>query len=263
MNIGRAYINDSVFKWIFVMTILLVISSCVPQRKILYLQNTAKRRGADSIYFIKGDIKEKTIQSGDELYIRVTSSDEEITNFSARQETGVTDVSLLSYTVNENGFIKLPYIGNINVLNLTLHAASDSLETALSQYLYHPFVYIKYINKNVTIIGEVGNPGIYTFYEKDINIMQAIGYANDITTFGNRKKVLLVREQNNMITKHYIDLTKDNILTSDLYTLKSNDIIYVQPLKRKKWGMDTVPYNLFFTVISTTVLILTFIRYPF
>lgn len=241
--------------------LLIFASSCIPLERLKYVQTDKeiqKDIGEDLYFF--GEAPDNTIRPGDELYIRVTSSDDEPTSFPDRSNNQVYDPSLLSYTVDEDGFIKLPYIQRINVQDLTLPEASDSIERELSQYLYYPSVFIKYVNNKVTILGEVNRPGVYVFNYKNINILQAIGYANDITDWGNRRKVLLLREDGNRKLKKYIDLTDDDMLVSEFYFVKSNDIIYVEPLKRKKWGMDTVPYNLILSVISTAIVIMTFIN---
>jgi polysaccharide export outer membrane protein len=243
--------------------VILTISSCVPQRKLIYLQDKDGKDFEKQKEFIREEVKEGTIQPGDELYIRVSSSDEKPTSFSSGQNYGISsDVTLLSYTVDERGSVKLPYIGEIRLNNMSLPEASDTIENLLSQFLYLPSVYIKFVNKNITILGEVRSPGVFTFFDKQISILQAIGYAGDITTFGNRNEVLLIREENGVVKKSTIDLTRSDILTSNLYIIKSNDIIYVQPLSRKKWGMETYPYGLLFSGISMVLMILTFMRYP-
>lgn len=242
---------------------LLVIfaSSCIPLERLAYVQTdkeVQKDIGEDLYFF--GETADNTIRPGDELYIRVTSSDDEPTSFPDRGNNQVYDPALLSYTVDEFGFIKLPYIQRIKVSDLTLPEASDSIETELSQFLYFPSVFIKFVNNKVTILGEVNRPGVYVFNYKNINVLQAIGYANDITDWGNRRKVLLIREDGNRKLKKYINLIEDDLLTSEFYYIKSNDIIYVEPLRRKKWGMDMVPYNLILSVISTGIVIMTFIN---
>mgnify|MGYP006283738755 FL=1 len=244
---------------IFVFVIL--GTSCIPLERLAYVQTEKEimqEKGEDLYFF--GETPDNTIRPGDELYIRVTSSDEDPTSFPDRGNNQVYDPSLLSYTVDEQGYIKLPYINRVRVSDLTLPAASDSIEAELSQYLYFPSVFIKFVNNKVTILGEVNEPGVYIFNYKNINILQAIGYANDVTEWGNRRKVLLIREDGSRKLKKYIDLTDDDLLVSEYYFIKSNDIIYVEPLKRKKWGMNVVPYNLILSVISTGIVIMTFIN---
>lgn len=249
-------------KFLPVLVIILLASACIPLDKISYVQSEQDivMEGADELYFF-GDQPDNTIRPGDELYVRVTSSDDEPTSFpDIGSNSQIHDPSLLSYTVDETGFIKLPYINKILVTDLTLQQASDSIEKELSQYLYFPSVYIKFVNNKITILGEVNQPGVYVFNYKNINILQAIGYANDVTEWGNRERVLLIREFGDRKMKKYIDLTEDALLVSEYYFIKSNDIIFVEPLKRKKWGMNMVPYNLILSVISTAIVIMTFMN---
>jgi len=244
-------------------TIYLLIAlsfvACVPNRKIAYVQDdksmTLQQR--QNMYFIEEDL-DNTIRQGDELYIRVSSADETRTNFNQDRTDLARDPSLISYTVDEEGNIKLPYINRIKLSGLTLLEASDKIEEELSQYLLYPSVFIRFVNNKVTILGEVANPGVYVFNYKNVNILQAIGYANDIGIFGDRKHVLIVREEGEYRSKHMIDLTSDELLESPFYMVKSNDIIYVEPLKQKKWGLDTFPYDLLFSVVSLTIVVLTF-----
>ncbi|MFO7924686.1 MAG: polysaccharide biosynthesis/export family protein [Bacteroidales bacterium] len=234
-------------------------SSCIPVKRLSYVQSERGSDPSDIIY--TGQQIDNIIRPGDELYIRITSADEGQTSFTPQTQTGgIYDPSLLSYTVSDDGTIKLPYIGKIRLSNLTLEEASDSIEVNLGQYLFIPSVYIRFINTKVTVLGEVNSPGVYMFNYKNINIMQAIGYANDITEFGNRRNVLIIREEGARKTKKHINLLSDDLLESEWYLIKSNDIIYVEPLKRKKWGMSTVPYNLFLSVISTAIVLMTFLN---
>jgi polysaccharide export outer membrane protein len=249
-------------KFVSAVLILVLIASCAPIKKSKYLISPEQKELIDTskqIVFFVEDETDDLIREGDELYIRVTSSDEGPTNFSNSMETRIYDVDLLSYTVDEAGFVKLPYIQRVRLSGLSLQQAADTLEAQLSTYLLVPSVYIKFINNRVTILGEVRNPGVYVFNYKNINIFQAIGYANDITPFGNRENVLVLRKENDQAIKKYIDLTNDEVLFSEWYYVKSNDVIYVEPLARRKWGMETFPYDLLFSAVSTSFLIMTFL----
>lgn len=245
---------------IFILTTLmaLMFASCVPLSETAYVQQ--EKQGAPSDIQYTGTRIDNIITPGDELYIRITSADEERTSFNYQEQGRLNDPTLLSYTVSDDGTIKLPYIGRIHLAEITLEEASDKIEEALKQYLYIPSVYIRFINTKVTVLGEVRSPGVYMFNYKNINILQAIGYANDITEFGNRRNVLIIREEGVRRTRHFVDLTSDNLLESEWYLIKSDDVIYVEPLKRKKWGMATVPYNLILSVVSTAIVVITFIN---
>ncbi|MFW5700085.1 MAG: polysaccharide biosynthesis/export family protein [Cyclobacteriaceae bacterium] len=244
--------------FIFGAFMTLLFASCVPLSETAYVQQEKSEDPSDNQYI--GTQIDNIISSGDELYIRITSADEERTAFDHQEQARVSDPTLLSYTVSDDGTIKLPYIGKILVADITLEEASDKIEEALKQYLFIPSVYIRFINTKVTVLGEVRNPGVYMFNYKNINILQAIGYANEITEFGNRRNVLIIREEGIRRTRHFVDLTSDDLLESEWYLIKSDDIIYVEPLKRKKWGMATVPYNLILSVITTAIVVITFIN---
>lgn len=233
--------------------------SCVSNRKINYVQESREMvvQQRDNMYFIDEPV-DNTIRQGDELYIQVTSADETQTSFNQDRRESVRDPSVISYTVDPNGTIKLPYIDKIKVEGLTLVEASDRIEEELSQYLLYPSVFIRFVNNKVTILGEVSRPGVYVFNYKSVNILQAIGYANDIGIFGNRKNVLIIRDEGDYRSRYFVDLTSDELLASEFYMVKSNDVIYVEPLRSKKWGMDTLPYNLLLNVASLAIVIMTF-----
>ncbi len=239
--------------------IAIILASCAPTKRAAYFRtnnDVENINQPDQVYEIMPDSL-YTIKPGDELYVTVTTSDNEANNFGMNQ-VGFTDIDILSYMVDRNGFLKLPYISKVRIEGLTISEASKLLESELSQYLYQPVVSMKLVNVKITILGEVQAPGVYRINNKSVNIFQALGYAGDITTYGDREKVLIVREENNAVIKKYVDLTNDNILGSSWYNLHPNDIIYIEPMQRKIFGIETVPWALITSVISTTVVILTF-----
>jgi len=236
-----------------------LLASCVPNRKVIIVQDSKEmvKEQIDNMYFIDEPLDE-VIRQGDELYIKVTSADETQTNFNQDRESLSRDPSLASFTVDDQGNIKLPYINRVKLTGLTLLEASDLIEKELSQYLLYPSVFIRFVNNKVTILGEVGSPGVYVFNYKSVNILQAIGYANDIATFGNRQKVTIIREEGGYRSKHQVDLLSDQLLASEYYMIQSNDIIYVEPLRSKKWDLATFPYDLLLSIASLTIVVLTF-----
>lgn len=237
--------------------LLWVFSSCVPTKRLAYVQS--KRGISEDRMVFTGRTTDNTIKPRDELYIRITSSDDTPTSFTIGTQ-GMYNPTLSSYTVSEDGTIKLAYIGVVELANLTLEEASDKIEKALGQYLFIPSVYMRFVNNKVTVLGEVNNPGVFFFDRKNINILEAVGYARDIGEFGNRRNVLLIREDGVTRSKHYIDLTQDDLFLSEFYIVQPDDIIYVEPLGRKKWGIGTVPYNLLFSAITTFVVVYSLIQ---
>jgi polysaccharide biosynthesis/export protein len=242
---------------------VIMATSCAPTKRAAYFRINKEVKEMEHPDQTYESLKDSlyVIKPGDELYITVTTADNEPNSFSTGTQ-GVSTMSLgvefVSYLVDRDGFVRLPYTGKIKLSELTIDEATLIIETELSQYLYQPVASIKLVNTRITILGEVAAPGVYTVNNKPINIYQAIGYAGDITTFGNRKKVLIVREENNIVTKKYVDLTNDAILGSPWYTLRPNDIVYVEPMSRRILGIETVPWALITSAISTTVVIMTF-----
>jgi len=241
------------------LAIFLVCTSCAPTKNATYLRIYKEAEGLDQPdqVYETGTDSTYAIQAGDELYISVSTADNEANNFSSRQ-VGFTDIDMLSYIVDDDGFVKLPYAGKVKISELTLDQAEILIESELSQYLYQPVVTVKMVNARITVLGEVEAPGVFEVNNRAINIYQALGYAGDITTYGDRTKVLIVREQQNSVAKKYVDLTNDQILDSEWFMLQPNDIVYVEPLGRRKWGMETFPWALISSLISTTILIMTF-----
>ena len=220
-----------------------------------YVQSDADLPPSQMIF--SGKQVDNTIRPGDEIYVRISSADEQPTALTHDMQRGTHNPNFMSYTVNEDGTIRLPYIGRINLYNLTLEQASEKVEAALGQYLFLPNVYMRFINTQVTVLGEVNRPGVYLFDYKNINMFQALGFAGDIREFGNRRNILLIREDGATKSKHFIDITQDSFLESDFYNLQSGDIVYIEPLGRRIWGITTFPYNLLTTVISTGILVYT------
>lgn len=248
-------------KLLYAFVIIMVfsgITSCVPQKRISYVQSDEKKLPSQMIY--RGVQVDEAIRPGDEVFVRITSADQEAQalNLAPQGGGGINDPTFQSYPVNEDGTIKFPYIGRVAISGLTLEQASDSIESALSEYLFMPNVYMRFVNTMLTVLGEVNMPGVYMFNYKNVNIFEAIGYAGDISQFGNRREVLIIRQDGVKKRKIFIDVTDDSLLESEYFTLKSGDIIFVEPLGRKVWGIDQVPYNLITTLISTSILIYTF-----
>jgi polysaccharide biosynthesis/export protein len=247
-------------KWIMILFLGYLMASCAPTKKAAYLRNNNEVQdinNADKIYFIEDDYSE-VIHAGDELYISVTSGNDDPNSFNQPRGIPVADPELFSYTVDDDGYIKLPYVNRILLEGFKIKEAVDTLEKVLSEYLYLPAVDIRFVVSRVAILGEVNTPGLYVFNRKSINIFQALAYASDITVFGNRKKVMIVRQEGSNIQKKYVDLTNDKIITSSWYLIQPNDIIYVEPLGRRKWGMETFPWGLVFTIVGTATMLITF-----
>jgi polysaccharide biosynthesis/export protein len=242
-----------------------LLSSCISQREVEYLQDKDKRIKS----FNEAEIQDYRLKPDDELYIQINSLDEAAANvFSSsgsQTSAGANSISpygasLSSYSIDKEGYVILPFIGNIYVKDKTISQVTEILKDSLNTILNQPIVSVKLVNRFITIIGEVRLPGHYTYAQERLTIYDALGLAGDITEYGNRKAVILSRNEDGKNLRININLTKSEILASNYYYLRPNDIIYVKPMRKKFWGMREFPFQIILTTISTALLIYTVIK---
>jgi polysaccharide export outer membrane protein len=239
---------------ILFVTILFV--SCTPVGKLKYTQNTGNDAYKNQ-YF--NDRSEKTIQPYDYLYIKIFSLDEKTNNIFNPNNYYSYSTELISYAVDDRGNIDFPFIGDINVKDLTIKQAKEKIEKSLGTYLNNVSVIVRFVNNKITILGEVYRPGEYAFYDEKVTVFQVIGFANGITSYGNKTNITLVREKDNNIKYYYLDLTKKNIAESDFYYLLPNDVLIVNPVKAKYRELRDYSITIISSVISTVSTFVTLI----
>lgn len=164
------------------------------------------------------------------------------------------------YLVNPEGFIQLPVLGNIKAAGLTKEQLKSTITTKLldQKLLKDPLVEIRYLNYEVTVLGEVKNPTVITVPNEKMSMLKAIGLAGDLTIYGKRDNVLLIRQEAGKRTTHHIDLTKPDFLSSPYYYLEPNDVVYVQPNKARATQSTMWPQlvPILLTALSVTVIVL-------
>lgn len=241
-------------------TILIILSSCVTQREVEYLQDMDNNIKS----FTEAGIQDYQLKPNDELYIQINSLDDAAANvFSSvgNQQTsnmgnfGPYAASLVSYTVSQKGFVALPIIGNIFVKDKTTSEVSAILKDSLANILSQPIVSVKLVNRYISVLGEVRNPGHFAYAQEKLTIYDALGLAGDITDYGNRNEVILTRNEHGKNIRISMDLATSQILASNYYFLRPNDIIYVKPLKKKFWGLRQFPFTVVLSTITTALLI--------
>ncbi|MCX6266225.1 MAG: polysaccharide biosynthesis/export family protein [Bacteroidetes bacterium] len=245
-----------------------LLSSCVPQKKIKYLQKEQEKDTA-SVFHPNKRHSDYKIQVNDNLYIRVYALDEKAFMFCNKQSASnsyndfASDASIYlnSYDVNSEGYIDFPIVGKVYVKDLNVFQIREVLQKMIGEYLKETTVVVKTVNFKVTMVGEVNRPGQLTIYKDDINVFEAISLAGDMTEFANRGKVALVRQSSGGSRVYYLDLNSDKILTSPYYYLQPNDIVYISPLGYKRWGLgSTFPWAIVLGSITTTLLIINYIK---
>ena len=219
---------------IIISTLVIIVSSCTPMSKITYLND-----GTSTEWDVSPTPPSHYLEIGDILVVKVLSFDDETTHFfnvennvnSANESLTSANIYLNGFTINQEGIIEIPYIGDVYVLNQTLEEAKESIKEKVDTYFKEATVIVKLGNFNITVLGEIYKPNTYPIYKDNISIFEALAMSGGITDYGNLTKVKLIRTKNNKKTVHKIDLTKEEIINSDFYYLRNNDLIYVEPLK--------------------------------
>lgn len=215
---------------------LIFFSGCTPVSKITYM-NSINKEG----WGISPIPPKHKIEIGDILMIKVISKNEESNKLfnvetntnNANTTTTAANLYLNGFTVSQEGNIELPNVGTVSLLNKTLEEAREIITTQASEYITDPYVVVKLANFEVTVLGEVNNPGTFPVYKDNLTIFDALAMAGDINDYGNLRKVKIVRSNNNKKKVYFFDLTESKILESNFYYLNNKDLVYVQPLKFK------------------------------
>lgn len=238
---------------------IFTFASCVTQKNVEYLRD----KNSDIKTFVDPAVDDYRLKPNDELYIKINSLDDETTNVFLQEagQGGLNSMmtpygaSLLSYMVSSEGFLQLPVIGWVKVVDKTIPEVSTMLQDSLESILSNPTVTVKLVNRFVSVLGEVQRPGHYSYSKEKLTVFDAVGLAGDITEYGNRQEVILTRNENGENKRINIDLTSSQLLTSEYYYLRPNDMVYIKPMKKKFWGMRQFPFNILLSSITTALLI--------
>ena len=252
--------------------VLFFLSSCTSKKKLDYLQNIESVALEASMKNAKS-----TIQPNDQLVIMVTAKDMDVVkpfnqNFSSGQilqyslpsnnapAQSQTSASGPTYMVDSQGNIEFPVIGKINTENKTTEELRDILKKEISKYVVNPQVSVRNTNYKITVLGEVNRPGTYNIPEAQTTVLEVLGLAGDLTIYGNREDILVLRNIDGTMTKERIDLTKADFINSPFFYLKQNDVIIVSPNETKQKTSRLDPNTgIYISVASIVVTILALI----
>ena len=222
----------------YFLTALLIFTSCTSTIKTAYFYNVQ-----DTTFYSGSNDVQVPIQPNDILSISISSLNDEASaifntaNKNVNRSTTVTgtNTELGGYLVNSEGTIQLPMLGSIKAAGLTKKQLKDNITNAIlaKKLLIDPIVEIRFLNFEVTVIGEVARPTVITVPSEKISLLKAIGLAGDLTIYGKRDNVLLIREENGKKKTRHINLNSSNFFNSPYYYLQPNDVVYVEPNKAK------------------------------
>nr|WP_240348100.1 polysaccharide biosynthesis/export family protein [Longitalea arenae] len=223
--------------WLWMVLLAGVLcASCTNTKKVVYFNGISDTEISNAI-----DNLEPVIQKNDLLSITVSSPNATASQpFNtavtvSTQAIGYTSTQATGYLVDQDGFIDMPMLGRIKAAGLTKKGLKESITKVITdnKYLLYPVVTVRYLNFKVTVLGEVAKPMVINVPDEKINILEALGFAGDMTVYARRDNVTLIREEKGSRIVKRLDLNSGNLLSSPYYYLKSNDILYVEPNKQK------------------------------
>lgn len=258
------------YKYYYFLFFVLLIVSCKPVEKaneINYMQNieaVAQQAAVNNLT--------TTLQNGDELMILVSAKDNDVVkpynkNYSSSEvvnnsipaagnmpNTGISSITGPSYIIDSEGDIDFSGIGKMRAAGKTLVDFKEELRNEIKKYVINPTINIRLTNFKVSVLGEVNRPGEYNIVEGQGTILKAISLAGDLTLYGKRDEILVVRTENGEISKEFIDLKDANFINSPFYYLKQGDVIYVAGNKNREVTAKTNPNTgLYISIASVAV----------
>jgi len=237
------------------------LTSCATRKEIVYFQDI------DALNMQQiNQTFEPIIEPNDILHISISSISEEVIKPflktpSLTANVGNTNPGLQGYLVSKDGLIRFPVIGDVQVAGDTREQVIEKLKSKLTEYVKDVVVDVRIMNFDVTILGEVNNPGKFNVKDERVTLPEAIALAGDFSEDGRRDQVTVIREIDGVRQVARIDFTKADFFSSPFYFLKQNDVVYIEPtLKgvRKSGFIPDVPALLsLVTVVLSTVILLT------
>jgi len=252
-------------KKIMPLFLVVFLFSCASKQDIVYYQNI------DSIgQPERSNSYEITVKPDDLLMIIVSAEDPEIaapfnlTTVSVANSanpTGTGIQTMQSYLVNAQGFIEFPVLGKLKVSGLTRTEIMHMLETKILGYIKKPIINLRITNFKVSLQGEVNVPGIYSVPSERVTLIEALSEAKDLTIWGRRNNILIIREVDGVKSYNRVDITKADFINSPFYYLAQNDVVYVEPNKSRvnaaavgaNTGVIISITSLFITVVTLII----------
>ncbi len=246
----------------------ITIFSCVPNKKVLYLQESTDLYGPapkDSVLRVY-DVSdyEYHLQHEDALSIQISTLTPKEYDFFSQglpNSSGTTSTrqgagAIYGYLIDKNGEIEFPVVGKVKFAGLTIYEAEDMVQNMAKEYLEEPVVKVRLLNFRYTVVGETGSRGeTINTYNNRLSMMEAIGLAGGFGELADLKNVKVVRQQENVASIHYVNLLEEGFISSPFYYVHPNDIIIVPPLRQRSFR-NYFGENLGLIVSSLSLIIL-------
>jgi len=248
--------------------VLLVATSCIPNEKIVYLQNKELTPELNNDSLISLQRIDYRLQPNDILLINFYSSDEAVEKYypvfarpdnilgqgqqngGGNQQGGLNDPYLVGYNVDKDGKIEINSLGRVEASGLTTIQLKYQIEELIRPQIRDILVSVKLSGIPYTIYGEVNSPGPQLIRQYDLTLLEAIARSGDLTVNADREHVLLMRQYPEGVKIHEIDVTGRSFIGTDKFFLQPDDLIYVPPLKIRELGTGETGLQTFATIIS-------------
>ena len=236
---------------------VVLMCSCVSRKQLAYFRPITAE-SAEKINNERTSQPEPTVKINDALIITVTALDPEAAipynlpsapHVVPNSEFVPTASSYQYYTVDIDGNIAFPILGKLHVAGKTQSEVINMIQDQLKAQILNPIVTMRFLNANVTILGEVKNPGTYPLNNGRMTLLEALGAAGDLTEYGRRENILITRENNGKLEFARLDLTSDDIFTSPYYYLQQNDVVVVEPNQARSTSNQTI--SLWLSMVGT------------
>lgn len=257
----------SCFRSLIALFLIGVFASCATTKKVSYFQDVPLT--GESKIKSMAQFTEPTIQSDDILSIQIFSIDPQSTQVvnqaGSQSALGGNSASnsnqlIAGFLVDKNGEVELVGLGKIKLAGLTTYQAKNLIKERAEALYKKPSVEVRFANFKVTVLGEVNRPAVYTMPNEKVTFLDALGLAGDLTIFGKRENVMLIRSQDGKKEFIRFDLNSTDFINSPYFYLKQNDVIYVEPNKGKAASLNaarTQTYAIIGSALSVLVVIFT------
>ena len=234
------------------------VSSCVPVKKMIYLQSEEEIK--DKVFEYQKE--EYRLQENDILDVQIRSMNEEANklfsiqnqgggqNMQAGMQSGGDLYYMTGYTVNDNGAIELPYIGEVVVKGKTLKEAKEVINVEVARYFKTYYLSVKLGGIRFSTLGEFNNSGKQVILQNQATIYEAIALSGDLTPLAKRDEIRLIRQYPDGTKIHTINLLDQSIIGSPYYFIQPNDVLYAEPLPQKAYGFGVTGAQTITTLVS-------------
>lgn len=233
-----------------ILSLVLASTSCVSRKQLTYLQTDQE---TDSLTF-QLQRTDYRLQINDIVNIDIRSLNEEANSLfnsgggqqqMQNMQAGDLIFYLKGYSVDNQGYISLPVIGELNVVGMTIKELRDSLDVRLLEYFQDnsAFSRVQLAGIRYAVVGDVVNPGKYVIYQNQASVFEALSLAGDITLVGDRREIQIIRQYPDGVKLYQLDLTNSEVVNDPRYFIQPNDIINVKPLNVKSWGIGTTGWQ--------------------